>query len=533
MEAAEALGRGNLSTFYEAIRESARARSRVFWIVAGLTLLAAALRFATLGVQAYHHDEIVTASRILRDGFVHAMEAVGFSESAPPLYYALAWAWTQLTGTGEFGLRSLSALAGVATVPVAYLLGAELRGRRAGIVAAALVAVNPMLLWYSQEARGYALLAFFTAAAALYFVRALYRPRDVPVVSGPYGPLTTGTSKEGRRDLALWGIFSALALATHYFAIFPVALEAGWLLWRRGRRALVGLWIVALAGLALAPLAIHQMALGHAEWIGERSLGHRIWESAVTFVVGETGDIVARPETVLPALVPLLACAAALCLLAVRGRPAERRVGGRMLAVAAITVVAPVALALISPGKDYVIARNLLPALVPLLVAVAIGTTLRGARRSGALVAAVLAAYSFGFCIWVSVSPAWQRPDWNAVAAHLGEPEAPRAIVSWTLGAASLRYYLSTGSFQVQPADGYSWSVHEVDFVSDGPARPVPTSLLGPRFRQIGYEPVGRLYIRRYALPGPDLAHLRLRRVRDASLNFRSNGVLLDGIGPG
>ena len=61
------------------------------------------LRFATLGVQSYHHDEIVTASRILRDGFGHAMDAVGFSESTPPLYYALAWVWTQLTGTGEFG----------------------------------------------------------------------------------------------------------------------------------------------------------------------------------------------------------------------------------------------------------------------------------------------------------------------------------------------------------------------------------------------------------------------------------------------
>ena len=56
-----------------------RSRSRAFWIVAGLTALGAVLRFATLGVQAYHHDEIVTASRVLRVGFGHAMDAVGFS----------------------------------------------------------------------------------------------------------------------------------------------------------------------------------------------------------------------------------------------------------------------------------------------------------------------------------------------------------------------------------------------------------------------------------------------------------------------
>jgi len=510
MEAAEALGRGNLSTLFEAIREAVRARSRVFWIVAGLTLLAAGLRFATLGVQAYHHDEIVTASRVLRAGFWHAMEAVGFSESAPPLYYALAWVWTQLTGTGEFGLRSLSALAGVATVPVSYLLGAELRGRRTGIAAAALVAVNPMLLWYSQEARAYALLAFLTAVAALYFVRALDSGR--------------------RRDFTFWGIASALALATHYFAIFPIALEAVWLLWRRGRAAVAGLWILLAAGLALAPLAIHQMSLGHAEWIGGRSLGHRLWEAGVTAAVGETGDVIARPETVLPAVVPLLGFLAALVLLAVRADRAERQAGGRMLAIAAAAAVVP--LVLVAVGKDYVIARNLLPALVPLLVAVAIGATLRGARRSGAAIVAVLVAYSLAFSAWASFSPSLQRPDWYAVATRLGEPTTPRAIVLWTLGAASLRYYLSTGSFQVQPSDGYSWNVHEVDFVSDGPSPPIPGRLLGPRFRQVGYHRVGRLYVRRYALPGPDLAHLRLRQIRNARLNFRSNGVLLDGIGP-
>jgi hypothetical protein len=235
---------------------------------------------------------------------------------------------------------------------------------------------------------------------------------------------------------------------------------------------------------------------------------------------------------VLPAVLPLLAVVGGLLLLALRADRGERRAGGLMLALAAVTVVGPLGLALVAPGKDYVLARNLLPALVPLLVAVAIGVTARRARRSGMVVAAVLVAYSLVFCVWVSLSPAWQRPDWDAVAARLGEPTAPRAIVLWTLGAASLRYYLSTGSFQAQPSEGFAWSVHEVDFVSDGPAPPVPAGSLGPRFRQIGYEQVGRLYVRRYALPGPDLAHLRLRRIRDADLNFRSNGVLLDGIGP-
>jgi mannosyltransferase len=513
VEATGALGRRGLSNLYEPVREAIRARSRAFWIVAGLTLLAAGLRFATLGAQAYHHDEIVTASRVLRGSFWHAMDAVGFSESAPPLYYALAWAWTQLTGTGELGLRSLSAVAGVATVPVAYLLGLQLRGARTGVAVAALVAVNPMLVWYSQEARGYALLVLLTAIATLFFARALDRGR--------------------RRDLVWWGAASALALATHYFAIFPIALQAAWLLRHFGREALRGLRIAAIAALLLTPLAIHQMMQGHAEWIADHSLGHRLWQVWATFAVGETGDVIARPERLAPAIVPLLAIAGALVLLAVRGERAERRAGGLMLAIVAFTIAAPLAIAVLDPGTDYVLARNLIPALVPLLAAVAIGATLRGARRAGLLAGAVLFAYSLGLALLAGFSPSLQRPDWEGVAARLGRPEAPRAMVSWTLGQASLRWYLSTGSLQVAASEEFPWYVHEIDFISDGPAPPVPGGLLGPRFTLVGYERVGRVHIRRYALPGPDVARLRLRRVDDAELNFRSNSVLVDGIGPG
>jgi hypothetical protein len=389
-----------------------------------------------------------------------------------------------------------------------------------------------MLLWYSQEARGYALVVLLTSLSLLYFLRALDGVRkDVPAVDHPYGGLSAGTSSSrGRRDLTLWGVFSGLAMATHYFALFPILAEAIWLL-RRRRDSLRGLWIVAGFGLLLAPLAIHQMLQNHAEWIGNHSLGHRLWEIGAVFTVGEIGDIIARPERPALALVPAALAIGLLVLLATRGDGGERRAGGRVLAIAAATVSIPLVLALLVPSKDFVLARNVLPALVPLLVALGIGATLRGARRGGAVLGVALFVYSLGFCLAASLSPSLQRPNWEAVAQRLGEPEAPRAMVGWTLGHASLRYYLSTGSFQARSSEGYVWHVHEIDFVSDGPAPAVPARLIGPRFRQVGYERAGRLHVRRYALPGPDLVRLRLKRVRAADLNFRSNGVLLDGIG--
>lgn len=501
-----------------------RNRSRVFWLLVGVTALGAVLRFATLGTQSYHHDEIVTASRVLRVGFGHAMDAVGFSESAPPLYYALAWLWTQVAGTGEWGLRSLSAVAGVATIPVAFLIGRELRGQRVGLLAAALVAVNPMLLWYSQEARAYSLLCFFCALSLLFCVRALDRERGE------------------KRDFVLWGVFSSLALATHYFAVFPLIAEVVLLWRRRGRAMLPGLWIVGLAAALLAPLAYHQMSYGHAEWIGKFSLGHRLAEVAISFTVGEIGDIIGRVEQPEPALVPLALVAAAFVLLAVRGSGEERRVAAVPLVVGAAAILIPLLLAIGPGGKDFVLARNLLPALVPLLCAVAVALAIKRAPRVGGTLAVLLLLYSLGFSIWASAAPDLQKPDWKAVAERLGEPDAPRATVTWVIGLAPLRYYLedgatqskpSEGAIQLKPAEGYDWLVRGVNFVSMGSAPPPPQRLLGPRFRETGYERVGELYIRRFQVAGEELAPLRLRTLRNADTNFRNNGVLLDGVGPG
>lgn len=510
MEAAT-LRRGGASPI-QTLREAARSRTRAFWIVAGLTVLAAVLRFATLGVQSYHHDEIVTASRILRAGFGHAMSAVNFSESTPPLYYAVAWVWTQVTGTGEWGMRSLSAVAGVATVPVAYLLGAELRGRRAGLWTAALVAVNPMLLWYSQEARAYALVVLLGTVSFLFALRAMR--------SGE------------RRDFLWWGLFSGLAVATHYFAVFPIVAEI-FLLWRRrGRTSLPGLGVFAAICAALAPLAYHQMSVGHADWIGNFNLGHRLWETAATFMTGETGDIIGRPERPWLAFVPLVLGLAALGMLALRRLRDQRPAAGRALLVGGAAIAIPVAIAAASEGKDYVLARNLIPALVPLLAAVAIAVSAPAARRLGAVIGGALVAYSLGFCVLAGADEQFQRPDWDRIAAQIGAPTGPRATVTWTLGEAPLRYYLSSGAIQIHASERYKWLVHEIDFVSDGKMPPPPRRLIGSHFREGAHEDAGRLFIRRYRVPGPGLAPLPLRRLRDADLDWRTNGVLLDGIGP-
>ena len=87
--------------------------------IVGLTLLGALLRFPTLDRQSYWLDELVTVS-LLDRGLGDVLREVPRTEATPYLYYVVAWAWSSVFGLGEVGLRSLSALAGTLTVPVAF-----------------------------------------------------------------------------------------------------------------------------------------------------------------------------------------------------------------------------------------------------------------------------------------------------------------------------------------------------------------------------------------------------------------------------
>lgn len=478
------------------------------WVLAAITLVGAAVRFLSLDVQSYHHDEVITALRVLPGSFGDMLHAVKVSESNPPLYYVLSWGWAKAFGTGEVGLRSLTAIFGAATVPVGYLIGRQLASRRAGLLLAALVAVNPMLIWYSQEARSYALLVFFGALALYFFVRALDTGRG--------------------RDLALWALASALALCSHYFAVFPIAIEGLWLLvalrhrWRAVLPALAG---VGAVGLALLPLANAQTNPTHIGWIENSPLPERLWETAVSFLVGETGHVIAEAPRDRYALVPIVLVAAGLALVALRGDRRERRGAGLGLALG-VGVVGLTALAALV-GKDYVVERNLLPALVPLLAAVALGFAAARARRLGLLLAVALCAYWLAFDVHVTQTPNLQRPDFRTVTAALGPPaNGRRAIVSWKLAADPVRYYLPDKSVRMYGGEA---GISEIAVLRKPLVTGQPINL-PPSFHQVRRVRVDRLTVNTYVSKRP--VKIEFRTLSQLPTGFGEIAVLLDGTAP-
>ena len=322
--------------------------------VFALTLLGAVLRFPTLDRQSFWLDELVTAS-LLDRSLGDVLGEIPRTEATPYLYYVVAWLWSSVFGLGEVGLRSLSALAGTATIPVAYGAGVVLVSRRAGIVAAALVATSPFLVWYSQEARSYALFALLGATSVLAFGLAL---------------------RGDRRWLAGWCVVCALTLATHYFGVFLVGAEAVWLLARLRPRLPVVLASLVPVATLLAHLPVLLDQRGNGEAVAGSSLASRVAGIPKNLVVGysfplEAAGSVARCLSRAPRSRPRRAAA-------LRESAGERssQARSRPRSCSSRSCSQP-------SGRDYVIARNAIVAVVPAAVCVGAGLASRRRGRRG------------------------------------------------------------------------------------------------------------------------------------------------------
>ena len=492
-----------------------------WWPLAALIVLAAALRLATLTEQGFWYDEAFTPVHVLHPSLSSTLNAVVHHENTPPLWYLLAWLDTRLFGDGALALRLPSALAGIATVPIVWAVGKELSGRRAALIGAAIIAVNPLFVWYSQEARAYGLFVFFAALAMLCFVRLLRAP--------------------SARRAAWFALSGALALLTHYFAVFLLVPMALLLVRERSTRrlALPAVAAIALVGLALLPLISAQGGHG-TQWIGHWALSSRLQAIPQYFLTGYSSASLGHGVELLVAL-PILAGIAlgGWRLLAFSpARPGSAGPGQRQrwhqrqgayiaLAIAAFGTLAPVALALV--GADYLAPRNLVAAMVPLSVLIAIlfasidgedasdappGDAVaarpgsRSAQRGShalpigtALATLVLAAFLI-VSLDVDASPRLQRGNWRDLAKLLDRGEHPRAITTVELGAAPLEYYLPKLRLR-NLARRASATIGEIDETGYAPLRSAAGQAPAAGFHLLEHREIDGLIVYRFVSSVP------------------------------
>jgi mannosyltransferase len=468
-----------------------------WWPLAALTLLAAILRLSTLGEQSFWYDEAFTPVHVLHPSLAATLRSVVHTENTPPLWYLLAWADARVLGTGEYALRLPSALAGIATVPLAWTIGRELTARHATALAmAAFVAVNPLFVWYSQEARAYALFVLFAALAMLCFLRAMHRPT--------------------RGRMAMFALSGALALLSHYFAVFLLIPMVLWLLWAhadRLRAVLPAVVVLALVGVALLPLISAQGGHG-TQWIGRWALTSRLQAIPQYYLTDYYGAALGHGIELLVAL-PILA-GLGLGLWRVL-TPREERAALIALTVAAGGVLLPVAL--VAFGADYLAPRNLVAAMIPVTALVAVIVPSRRAGCAGIALAVTIAVVFAAISLDVALSPRLQRGDWRGLAQALRSSEltasaAPvtgrRTITTVELGAAPLEYYLP-GLHNLAP--GMSVTVNEIDETGYSPLRASADRPPAPGFHLLDRREVHGLIVYRFVSATPrTVSEATLRR---------------------
>jgi hypothetical protein len=405
-------------------------------LVGGLTAAALILRFLGLAEGDFWADELATRLAVVDLPPGDVLVAVQDNEGAPHLYYLLAWAWTGVLGAGDAALRSLSAIAGALVAPVAYLTVRQVGLRTEALIAGALAAASPLLIWYSQEARVYSLFALLTAVALLFFVRVLV--------------------DFDKRALVGWSIASAAAFLTHYFALFTIAGMAAVLLYRhraRWQSIALALLPTAVAAFALWPAIAAQRPGDKTDWISQTSLSERLLQVPEHFLTG-----LAYPPLAVVLVAGLLAAAGAAGVM-IHGQRG-RLVGGGLLAVLAVTVGLP--LLALAVDKDFVLSRYLLGAIVPLLLAVGVGLGASRLRPAGPIIALALVALLAGTSIAGEYDHDVERPSWGAADEAIAEGGKPDMVVACCgVPAGPAQHYLDS-YLQYDPGDMGEVEVREV-----------------------------------------------------------------------
>lgn len=167
----------------------------------------AVLRLTRLGYQSEWNDEALSVD-IAKSTFAQIVTNQ-FHSRHPPGYYLLLHYWQAIFGDTDFALRLLSAIAGILGIVVIYWLGKELFGQNTGLWAAAITAIMPYHVFYSQEIRSYSWLFLLTVIMML-------------------GQVKIWSEGDSRlRPVHWWLIYAVaavLGLYTHY--LFPLTLGA-------------------------------------------------------------------------------------------------------------------------------------------------------------------------------------------------------------------------------------------------------------------------------------------------------------------
>ena len=338
-------------------------------------------------------------------------------DGSPPLYYLLLHVWMSIFGTSEQATHVLSLVFGLAAVPAGLWAGWSLFGRRAGWMAATLVAVSPFVATYANETRMYTLVALLGLLATATFLHAFVFRR--------------------RRHLPGFAICLALLLYTHNWAAF-FTLGAG---------------VTLLGCIALAPREARRgIFVDGVLAFGGAALLYAPWLPSLAYQLAHTGAPFTLRPTLLGVrddLIELLGGREAVIVLGLGSGVAFMTILRRPWSPRAVAVLAAVAIAGVAVAAGWALSRQesvwvyryLAVVIGPLLLVLAVGLAEGGRTAVAALGLTVVLVGPFG----VKGQP-FDKSNVKDVASRLGPTLRPGDLVIADFGRVPvLSHYLPGG----------------------------------------------------------------------------------------
>jgi uncharacterized membrane protein len=182
-------------------------QDRIDYLIMVLVALAAIVRFWELGTECLWIDEAWSY-------FVtqQPWHLIPFYDVHPPVFYWFTKAWLTLSGVAdEANIRMVSALFGIATIPLVYSLGKRVGNDFVGILAAFMMTFSTFAIYYSQESRQYAITTFFFCIFLLFYLDAI--------------------DQKGWKVWAITGGLAAICMYCHWFMFFPIGATVFHAIW--------------------------------------------------------------------------------------------------------------------------------------------------------------------------------------------------------------------------------------------------------------------------------------------------------------
>ena len=401
------------------------------------------LRLYRLEDQSLWLDEVLTVRNA-----VLPLERILFDPAVdrnfPPLHGALVHLFIRLFGSGEAAVRLPSVLVGTISIPFMFGVVRFWQGPAIGLLAAGLLAISPLHVWYSQEARPYALLLVLALASMWFAQRLLQRPTDQLFQIGL--------------------VLSASAtLYCHLLALPFLLFLAAYTLWsaRPPDRWRV-LTLFGLVGALIAP-QLYQfwgspppVSANDNYSFNPAHLGYTVWAFGTGYSLGPTllelrGGLAALGGH-LPIMIPVLCGLGALLSLGARELWRRNR---RILWTMGAWLGFPLAFAVLGSvfSTHPFNVRYVLLSLPPFLLLLAMGVQHRPERLARLTALGFLALVSLGALRNYYVRPEYQREDNRGGTAFLNAHAGPGELViaSAPYTTMALRHYQLRADLDLRP----------------------------------------------------------------------------------